>query len=60
MEAMTACSVGTSTISLENIKASMAISKFTLEVLVEILRIQEDISVKQIQTLVTLATQDLD
>ena len=60
MEATTACRVVISTINLENIKASMAISKFTLEVLVDILGIQGDILAKQIQTLVTLATQDLD
>ena len=60
MEVLTACNVGIKTTSLVNIKAIMVISKFILEVLVEILETPLDISGNRIQTLVNLATQDLD
>ena len=60
MEVLTACNVGIKTTSLVNIKGIMAISKFILEVLVEILETPLDISGNRIQTLVNLATQDLD
>ena len=60
MEVLTACNVGIKTTSLVDIKAIMVISKFILEVLVEILETPLDISGNRIQTLVNLATQDLD
>ena len=60
MEVLTACNVGIKTTSLVNIKAIMVISKFILEVLVEILETPLDISGNRIQTLVNLAIQDLD
>ena len=60
MEVLTACNVGIKTTSLVNIKGIMVISKFILEVLVEILETPLDILGNRIQTLVNLATQDLD
>ena len=60
MEVLTACNVGIKTTSLVNIKGIMVISKFILEVLVEILETPLDISGNRIQTLVNLATPDLD
>ena len=60
MAVMTVCKAESWTTSSVKIDDSMVISKFTLEVLVDTLASQGDILVKQIQILVTPATQDLD